>query len=950
MIRNLSRRNTRGKLAVFVMGALVASTSMVQGTSALVTRAALVADENQRAVGQIVSDLYTVTSSSTTPGDPFTGAWSIDDTVADGSFFDITNTNIRSTTGLLSFTNSPDFETPLDIGANNVYQVAISDGSGYVLHNVTVTNVNEAPTLPVVSAAVNAPENSTGAIATITPTDADSSSTFSYTLSGPDAGKFASITSGITGELAFAAGKNFESPDDSGNDGVYEVTVVATDGGSLTSNPRTYFVTLTNVNELPVVTTPVAKTVFENVTLVELISPADPDAGSTFTYALSGPDAALFSAISPGSTGSLVFATAPNFETKLDVGTNNVYNVTVTITDNGSATAVTVYTVTVADVNEAPVLPVINAILVNEGTSANVFDANATDQDVADTLTYSLGGVDAARFTLNPSTGVLTFTGIPDFETPIDAGIDNVYNLSITATDNGAGTLASSVQSFTVTVLNVNERGPVFSGAADYTIEVAENTLASTDVIDLAATDIDGNPITYSLAQIGDYLSFTIDSNTGVVEFISTKDFETPVDQNADGVYQITVRAEDNGDNFNTQAIFVTITDINDAPVLPTIPNVTVVEGNITTGVDANATDQDVADTLTYSLGGVDAARFTLNPTTGVLTFTSTPDFETPSDIGVNNVYNLSITATDNGTGTLASSVRSLTVTVLNNGLSGLVVTPKMGGFEFSVGAGLDAAFFYSWEICRGNNVAIQFCATPFTFLSSAPLTSVGGLDNNANYIVRVRSVSLNGAMSEYSEVQTSTTLDATGLQGLPGTNGLQGLQGLPGVDGTNGTNGTNGLQGLQGLQGLPGVDGTNGTNGTNGLQGLPGTNGTNGAAGAKGADGVAGPAGPVGATGPAGMLVSFSGTSSASVSTKSLAVLKKQAVKSGKVIRVYGYQTKLINGKKTVSLNRGKAIKAALLKINKNFDVRIVAAGAKQLKQCKTVKNNCAVIVFSNK
>jgi hypothetical protein len=85
-------------------------------------------------------------------------------------------------------------------------------------------------------------------------------------------------------------------------------------------------------------------------------------------------------------------------------------------------------------------------------------------------------------------------------------------------------------------------------------------------------------------------------------------------------------------------------------------------------------------------------------------------------------------------------------------------------------------------------------------------------------------------------------------------------------------------------------------------------------------------------------------------VSAKSLAVLKKQAVKSGKVIRVYGYQTVVIKGKKTLSLNRGKAIKAALLKINKNFDVRIVAAGDTKIKQCKTVKNDCAVVVFSKK
>ncbi len=97
-------------------------------------------------------------------------------------------------------------------------------------------------------------------------------------------------------------------------------------------------------------------------------------------------------------------------------------------------------------------------------------------------------------------------------------------------------------------------------------------------------------------------------------------------------------------------------------------------------------------------------------------------------------------------------------------------------------------------------------------------------------------------------------------------------------------------------------------------------------------------------------MVISFTGVTNAKVSAKSLVTLKKQAVKSGKVVRVYGYQTKLINGRKTVSLNRAKAVKAALLKINKNLDVRVVAAGATKNAKCKTVSNSCVAVVFSNK
>jgi cadherin domain-containing protein len=84
-----------------------------------------------------------------------------------------------------------------------------------------------------------------------------------------------------------------------------------------------------------------------------------------------------------------------------------------------------------------------------------VTDVDATDPD-GDPLTYSIsGGADAARFTINASSGVLTFVSPPDFENPTDVGANNVYNVVIRASD---GTLFDE-QAIAVTVTDVVEGG-----------------------------------------------------------------------------------------------------------------------------------------------------------------------------------------------------------------------------------------------------------------------------------------------------------------------------------------------------------------------------------------------------------------------------------------------------------------------------------------------------------
>jgi len=62
------------------------------------------------------------------------------------------------------------------------------------------------------------------------------------------------------------------------------------------------------------------------------------------------------------------------------------------------------------------------------------------------------------------------------------------------------------------------------------------------------------------------------------------------------------------------------------------------------------ATDVDAADTQTYSVvGGADAGLFTVDANTGSLSFLSAPDFESPTDSGGNNVYEVIVRVTDSG-------------------------------------------------------------------------------------------------------------------------------------------------------------------------------------------------------------------------------------------------------------------------------------------------------------
>ncbi len=201
----------------------------------------------------------------------------------------------------------------------------------------------------------------------------------------------------------------------------------------------------------------------------------------------------------------------------------------------------------------------------DENATGTVYTAAATDAD-SDTLIYSLaGGGDNIRFDIDATTGAVTFKIAPDFETPTDSNADNLYNITVQASDGGITT----TQDVQITVNDLNDNNPVFTSGASASVN--ENLLTTTAAYTAAATDADvSDTVTYSLAAGGDNDLFDINATTGAVTFKTSPDFETPADANGDNVYDITVEASD-GTNATTQNVQITVNDVFEpAPVILT--------------------------------------------------------------------------------------------------------------------------------------------------------------------------------------------------------------------------------------------------------------------------------------------------------------------------------------------------------------------------------------------
>ena len=577
---------------------------------------------------------------------------------------------VISALGELRFRSSPDHERPADADRDNVYEVTVRayDGRVYGMLEeplmITVTEVNEAPVITTRSRVeFTLRENSTSIIYTYRATDEDEGDAIGWSVEGTDGEDFAIYN----GMLTFRRLPNLENPADANRDNEYELTVVAADRGGL-RDAVDVTVTITDQAEGPVIAGMTSFTVAENYDITQALgsyTATDAKDGRRVfpRWSLSGRDGGDF--VIDGDSGALSFRNTPDYDRPADSDRDNVYEVTVRGHDSLAYGNLNV-TVTVTNINEgAPVVTGRASHTVRENTTSAIYTYRATDPDLNDTITWSTGGTDGGAFVINRDSsgrGLLAFANPPDFESPSDDDGDNVYDLQAVATDGGGMTGSLAV---TVTVTALNE-GPVVSGTATFTINENQDLTGATYAAQDPEAIFGTTTITWRTAG-RDGGDFTIDRETGTLTFRILPNHERPADANRDNVYEVTVRAYD-GRNYGTFDVTVTVLAVNEGPEITGRDSLSFRENTpVTTRLHTYRATDPEGDGFTWGLGGFDAGDFEISDQ-GVLTFASSPNFDSPAGSGTHgNEYLVTVQARD-GQGNIGELPVTVTITDQNEG------------------------------------------------------------------------------------------------------------------------------------------------------------------------------------------------------------------------------------------------------------------------------------------
>ncbi len=313
-------------------------------------------------------------------------------------------------------------------------------------------------------------------------------------------------------------------------------------------------------------------------------------------------------------------------------GTNTI---TVRVSDSATPSLLDdqTFTVTVSEVNVAPVLTVPANQTINELTTLTVTNL-ATDSDLpVNPLVFAVVSAPAG-VVLNATNGVLTWT-------PTEAQGPSTNTVTIKVTDtNGIAVNATSLSvtsSFTIIVNEVNV-APVLAAQANRTINELTTLLVTNTATD---ADLPANTLTYSL--IVSPAGMTINTASGVITW-------TPTEAQGPSTNTVTTKVRDNGvpSLSATNTFLVVVNEVNVEPVLPVQTNRTINE-LVTLTVTNTATDADLpANSLTYSLL-VSPAGMAINSASGVISWTPTegqgPSTNTvTSKVSDNGVPSLSAT------------------------------------------------------------------------------------------------------------------------------------------------------------------------------------------------------------------------------------------------------------------------------------------------------------------
>ena len=508
------------------------------------------------------------------------------------------------------------------------------DATASIRVDIYVIDVDEMP--PIMegglsisgSGGVNYMENGTDAVATYTAVGPDADMA-RWSLEGDDDSHF-TISRG--GELTFRNTPNYEMPRSDDGDNTYMVTVVAEDTmDNMASKDVT--VTVTNVVELGMLTAEMdsSSSYMENGSMPVATYTAAGSMAGNARWTLMGDDARYF--MLDGTTGMssmLKFRNSPDYEMPRGMAmsdTNtNTYMVTVKASAGGEMDMVDV-TVEVTNVEELGMLSgpdSVNDYRENgEGAVGTYMVASIPG---AANPNWTLMGDDMGDLSISTS-GVLTFDAPPDYEMPMDADTDNQYMVTVKAEAGGE----MKMMPVTVTVTNEDEDGMV-------TLMPMRPSVGTEITATLTDPDMMVTGTTWQWSR-----SMTTDGTFTPITGVTSAMY-TPAEADEDYYLKATASYTD-AYGSGKSAMEMTESPVSlfaiDGPMSPSY---------VENGTAAVATYNASGDAApTWTLEGDDAGDFTI--TGGMLRFMSSPNYEMPKDADTNNVYMVTVKASD-GTNT----------------------------------------------------------------------------------------------------------------------------------------------------------------------------------------------------------------------------------------------------------------------------------------------------------
>ncbi|MBF0296740.1 MAG: DUF4347 domain-containing protein [Magnetococcales bacterium] len=462
--------------------------------------------------------------------------------------------------------------------------------------------------------------------------------------------------------------------------------------------------------------------------------------------------AGTYGSLTMASTGAYTYAVNNNHASvqALKSGQTLTDSFNCKVTD-GTVYDYSVLTITINGANDAPTITSSATLSVAENTTGTIQTASATDPE-SDTLTWSLSGTDAARFTINSATGALSFATAPDYESPVDSGGDNIYNVTITVADNGTGTLTAS-QALTVTVTNGNE---TFS-AGNMTGSVTEDGANASGNLLTGVTSETGVGITVTAVRFGatngvigsglagSYGTLTLDANGNYAYALDNANATVnalPSGGTLTETFDFTVS---DGTLTRSAQLTLTIHGANDAPTLVT----TLTNQNATQGVPfsyaipaAAFSDPDSGTSLTCSVAG--PAWLTFDASTRTLS-------GTPANGDVGSAL-VTVTASD-GSGGTVQTVFTMTVANVNDAPTatatpGDLTVREAQAFTHALSAGLFTDPDTGDTLTRSATLSDGSALPGWLSFDAQGLTFSGTPTASGNFTIRVKATDTSGAQA----------------------------------------------------------------------------------------------------------------------------------------------------------------------------------------------------------